>query len=65
MVAAHISQRGLSNKDFTIHETTVLPNIRGFGPLMAMVGFLGIFLRFCGAIKLYFLDLLPYNGSQT
>lgn len=65
MVASHISQRGLSNKDFTIHETTVLPNIRGFGPLMAMVGFLGIFLRFCGAIKLLFLDLLPYNGSQT
>lgn len=65
MVAAHISQRGLNNKDFTIHETTVLPNIRGFGPLMAMVGFLGIFQPFCGAIKLFFSDLLPYNGSQT
>lgn len=37
MVAAHTSQRGVTNKEFTIHETTVLPSIRGFGPLMAMI----------------------------
>lgn len=37
MVASHISTCGLStNTGFTIHETTLLPNIRGFGALMAM-----------------------------
>lgn len=44
MVASHISQQGNNNKEFTIHETTLLPNIRGFGPLMAMV--------FCPAMDL-------------
>lgn len=37
MVAAHISQQGTLGKGITIHETTLLPNIRGFGPIMAMI----------------------------
>ncbi|XP_055302653.1 probable ATP-dependent RNA helicase spindle-E [Sitodiplosis mosellana] len=37
MVAAHMSQQGGSNKELVIHQTTLLPSIRGFGPLMAMV----------------------------
>lgn len=37
MTAAHISQSGLNDKDICINETTLLPNIRGFGPLMAMI----------------------------
>lgn len=37
IVASHVSQQGSSNKEFTIHETTLLPNIRGFGALMAMI----------------------------
>ncbi|XP_055295310.1 probable ATP-dependent RNA helicase spindle-E [Sitodiplosis mosellana] len=38
IVAAHISQQGfLGNKGFTIHETTQLPSIRGFGALMAII----------------------------
>ncbi|XP_031619138.1 probable ATP-dependent RNA helicase spindle-E [Contarinia nasturtii] len=37
MVASHVSQQSANNKEFTIHQTTLLPSIRGFGPLMAMV----------------------------
>lgn len=38
MVAAHKSERGNSGeRGFTIHETTLLPSIRGFGPLMAAI----------------------------
>lgn len=37
MVAAQISTRGMNDGDCTVHETTLLPNIRGFGPMMAMV----------------------------
>lgn len=37
MIGAHISQQGGSNKDFVVHETTLLPHIRGFGALMAMI----------------------------
>lgn len=37
MVAAHMSKQGASEKDLTIHQTTLLPSIRGFGPLMAMI----------------------------
>lgn len=44
MVAAHISQKGSSDREGTAHETTLLPNIRGFGPLMAMI--------FCPAMDL-------------
>lgn len=44
MVAAHISQKGSANSECTAHETTLLPSIRGFGPLMAMV--------FCPAMEL-------------
>lgn len=36
MTAAHISQKG-DNQSFTLHETTLLPSIRGFGVLMAMI----------------------------
>lgn len=44
MVAAHTSQKGAENSEATVHETTLLPNIRGFGALMAMV--------FCPAMDL-------------
>lgn len=45
MVATHISKHGIANdKGFTIHETTLLPSIRGFGALMAMI--------FCPAMDL-------------
>ncbi|XP_031618969.1 probable ATP-dependent RNA helicase spindle-E [Contarinia nasturtii] len=45
MVASHISTTDIkSNKGFIIHETTTLPNIRGFGALMAMT--------FCPAMDL-------------
>lgn len=51
MVAAHISSRGQIKKDLNgkdsgqrdrveecvVHETTLLPSIRGFGPLMAII----------------------------
>lgn len=37
MVAATISQVGGNNKNFVAHETTLLPNIRGFGAMMAML----------------------------
>lgn len=37
MVAAHISTRGAKDEEVSVHETTLLPNIRGFGPLMAMI----------------------------
>lgn len=37
MVAAHISERGVEHKEYSIQETTLLPIIRGFGPLMAMI----------------------------
>ena len=44
MVAAQISTRGGNKEDCTVHETTLLPSIRGFGPLMAMI--------FCPAMDL-------------
>lgn len=45
VVASHISTTDIkSNNNFTIHETTTLPNIRGFGVLMAMI--------FCPAMDL-------------
>lgn len=44
MVASHISQLGSSDRECTAHETTLLPSIRGFGPLMAMI--------FCPAMDL-------------
>lgn len=44
MVAAHSSTGGVTEEELTVHETTLLPNIRGFGPLMAMV--------FCPAMDL-------------
>lgn len=44
MVAAHISTRGANDEECSVHETTLLPSIRGFGPLMAMV--------FCPAMDL-------------
>lgn len=44
MVAAHISTKGVRQEECTAHETTLLPNIRGFGPLMAMI--------FCTALDL-------------
>lgn len=44
MVAAQISQYGHSDQACTAHETTLLPSIRGFGPLMAMI--------FCPAMDL-------------
>lgn len=44
MVAAQISTRGTSEEECTVHETTLLPSIRGFGPLMAML--------FCPAMDL-------------
>lgn len=37
MVAAHMSQSGSEDKEIIIHETTLLPNIRGFGALMSMI----------------------------
>lgn len=37
MVAAQISTRGTNEQECTVHETTLLPSIRGFGPLMAMI----------------------------
>lgn len=44
MVAAYSSTRGNSDEECTVHETTLLPSIRGFGPLMAMI--------FCPAMDL-------------
>lgn len=44
MVAAHTSTRGGNDEECTVHETTLLPSIRGFGPLMAMI--------FCPAMDL-------------
>lgn len=44
MVAAHINQFGGANKGFNIQETTLLPSIRGFGALVAMI--------FCPAMDL-------------
>lgn len=37
LVGAHISQKGGEDKAYAVHETTLLPNIRGFGILMAMI----------------------------
>lgn len=37
MVAAHVSQHGTTDKIFNIHETTLLPSIRGFGAFMSMI----------------------------
>lgn len=37
MVAAQISTRGMMDEGTTVHETTLLPSIRGFGPMMAMI----------------------------
>lgn len=37
MVAAHTSTRGANEQDCTVHETTLLPSIRGFGPLAAII----------------------------
>lgn len=37
MVAAAICQKGTANRSMIAYETTLLPNIQGFGPLMAMV----------------------------
>lgn len=37
MVAANICQRGVENASLLAYETTLLPNIRGFGPLVAMI----------------------------
>lgn len=37
MVAAHTSTRGRTDEECTVHETTLLPSIRGFGPLIAMI----------------------------
>lgn len=44
MVAAHVQQQGGGNNNYTIQQTTLLPSIRGFGPLMAML--------FCPAMDL-------------
>lgn len=44
MVAAQISTRGMNDEDCQVHETTLLPSIRGFGPMMAMI--------FCPAMDL-------------
>lgn len=44
MVAAHISTTGVVREECVVHETTLLPNIRGFGPLMAII--------FCPAMDL-------------
>lgn len=37
MVAASINQKDTSNGNLTIRETTLLPNIRGIGPLIALL----------------------------
>lgn len=37
VVAAHMSQKGVEDKAYVLHETTLLPNIRGFGTLVAMI----------------------------
>lgn len=37
MVAAHITKHGGIGYGFTVQETTLLPNIRGFGALVAML----------------------------
>lgn len=37
VVAAHMSQKGGEDKYYALHQTTLLPNIRGFGILMAMI----------------------------
>lgn len=37
LVAAHTSQKGVEDKSYAVHETTLLPNIAGFGSLMAMI----------------------------
>lgn len=37
MVAASICEKGSENKALVAHETTLLPQVRGFGPLMAMI----------------------------
>lgn len=37
VVAAHMSQKGSDSSGYTLHETTLLPSIRGFGALMAMI----------------------------
>lgn len=37
MSAAHVAQSSTEDRNITISGTTLMPNIRGFGPLMAMI----------------------------
>ena len=37
MVAANINQSDKNERNLTVRETTLMPNIRGFGPLMALI----------------------------